>query len=140
VIALAPTHRRNPRLPAAAQDPHAHMLLGQAEGALQAARAFVVDAFSDAWSTVEFGDPIGADRTARIDLALRQAMTAALHAADLVSGLAGAAIVQIEHPLGRAIRDLRAAGQHIGLRSDGFADYAHHVLDRHAGPLPGVAS
>jgi len=122
VIALARTHRRNPRLPAAAPDLHAHMLIGQAEGALHAARAFVINVFGDAWATIELGDPISADQAARIDLALRQAMAAARRAADLVSGLAGAAIVYSEHPLGRAIRDLHAADQHIGLRSDGFAD------------------
>jgi len=63
-----------------AQDPSAQVELARAEGALQAAPAFVFGAVDDVWLTALTGDLPGVPQRARLQLAAHRAMRASLEA------------------------------------------------------------
>lgn len=129
LIALAPAKRRGAEAQVVAADHHAQMRLGQAEGVLGSARAFVLDAVSDAWRSIGHDGACSAEQRRRIGLAARHAMRAAVAAVELTSDLAGAAVAYEDHPIGRCVRDLAVARQHVMFSGDGFAEYARSRFD-----------
>jgi indole-3-acetate monooxygenase len=122
--ALAPTKRHGDGM--LAHDPHVQVELARAEGGLQAARAFAVDAIGDIWQTACTGDPPSLDQRLRALLAMQQTMRAAVAAVDTAFELTGAGAVYTSHPLQRCFRDIHTAKQHIIFAADRWRRYAQH--------------
>lgn len=121
---LAPTKRRGSSSGTVADDAHVQHEVGRAEATLQAARAFVADAFGKAWDVATTGDPLTHEQQARVALASQQAMQAAVAAVDLAFNLGGASAVYSGHPLERCFRDIHTANQHIAFSGEGYRGYA----------------
>jgi alkylation response protein AidB-like acyl-CoA dehydrogenase len=124
--ALATTKRRGGGAEPVAAGGHAQIELARAEGEVQAARAFVVDAMGDVWDSACAGDPPDLDQRARMLLAGQNAMRACVSAVDAVFRLSGSAAVYSTHPLQRCFRDIHTAGQHIFYADEAWARYAKH--------------
>jgi alkylation response protein AidB-like acyl-CoA dehydrogenase len=87
--------------------------LAQAEGGVQAARAFVLDTVGALWEAALRGDVPSADARARFQLAAQQAMRAALFAVDVALRRAGSAALRLDSPIQRCFRDVHAAANHV---------------------------
>ena len=96
-----------------AHDGDVQIALARAEGALQSARAFVVETLGDLWETAQAGDVPGVNARARFLLAVQQAMRSAVDVITTAVGLGGSAAMHADHPLQRCLRDIHAADQHI---------------------------
>jgi alkylation response protein AidB-like acyl-CoA dehydrogenase len=94
-------------------DGDVQIALARAEGALQAARAFVVETLGALWETAQSGDVPGVPARARFLLAVQQAMRTAVEVVTTAVGLGGSAGMHADHPLQRCLRDIHAADQHI---------------------------
>lgn len=117
---LAATKRRGPAPNPVAESGDAQLALARAEGGLQAARAFAVDAFGSLWDSAGRGDVPGLPVRARVLLAALNAERAAVSAVDAVFPYAGASGVYSSEPLQRCFRDLHTAGQHIYVGADAW--------------------
>ncbi|MGH3567301.1 MAG: acyl-CoA dehydrogenase family protein [Pseudonocardia sp.] len=126
LTALAPTKRRGSGDAVLAEDAYVQLELARAEGGLQAARAFAVDAIGDIWQTACAGDPPSLDQRLRALLAVQQSMRSAMAAVDTAFELAGAGAVYTSHPLQRCFRDIHTAKQHIVFSPDRWRRYAQH--------------
>jgi alkylation response protein AidB-like acyl-CoA dehydrogenase len=100
-------------------DPVFQLDLAVAEGGVQAARALVVDALDDLWTTACAGDVPSLAQRARLQLATQQAKRAGTAAVDTAFALGGAGAARATSPLQRCLRDIHVVGQHIY-----FADMA----------------
>jgi alkylation response protein AidB-like acyl-CoA dehydrogenase len=125
---LAPTKRRGASPLPIAADARAQHDIGVADAALQAARAFLLDALGEAWSTVTSGTAPSSEQTSRIMLAGQQAMDVAVAAVDRAFSLAGASAVYAGHPLQRCFRDIHTANQHIAFTGQAFTAYGQALL------------
>lgn len=128
IEALAPTKRRGMSPTTVAEDSGAQVAIAQAEGGLQAARAFVFDALDEAWSMATSGQRVGPEQERRITLAAQQAMRAGIEAVDTAFRLGGAGAVYDSHPLQRCFRDLHTGSNHIIFSDDNWAEYGRHVM------------
>jgi len=104
---------RPPSTAPIAEDGDVQVALTRAEGGLQSARAFVLDALGALWDVACAGDVPTVEQRARFLLAAQQAMRAAVAAVDVAVGLGGMAALHADHPLQRCHRDIHAADQHI---------------------------
>jgi alkylation response protein AidB-like acyl-CoA dehydrogenase len=111
-----------------AQDGHLQIVFGQAEGDVQAARAFAFAAANDVWVTASAGDVVSAEQLATLALAANQAMRACVAAVNAVHGLSGASVSRGNHPLGRCFRDINVARQHFFYNPGAFQRYAQAKL------------
>jgi indole-3-acetate monooxygenase len=87
--------------------------LGRAEALLRSARAFLYETLGDAWRLVNSGRTRDVAHRALLRLAATQAASAATLAADLMFSAGSSASVYASTGLGRCVRDIRTAGQHI---------------------------
>lgn len=110
---FAPTKVRPPSSAPIAEDGDLQIALTRAEGALQSARAFVLDALGELWTTACLGDVPSDAQRARFLLATQQAMRAAVEAVDTAFSFGGVGALHADHPLQRCFRDIHAAAQHI---------------------------
>lgn len=110
---LAPTKIRPPGPAPLAADDDFQVALTRAEGSLQSARAFVVDALGEMWDTACAGDVPPDHERARFLLAAQQSMRAAVEAVDVAFAFSGATALSGDHPVQRRFRDLHAAAAHI---------------------------
>jgi indole-3-acetate monooxygenase len=102
-----------------------------ADGDLQAARAFYLDAIGDAWDTVTRGPPCSLKQRARVMSANQALQRAAVAAVDTLLPLAGASAVYADNPMQqRCSRDLHAAAQHIFYGVDVLKDIGQVALGR----------
>jgi alkylation response protein AidB-like acyl-CoA dehydrogenase len=101
--------------PTMVEDAAVQVELARAEGAVRAARAFVMESVGSAWDTVMAGDELGLASRATVTLATVNAARSARAAVDAVFGMAGAGALFDENPLQRCARDLMAATQHLAL-------------------------
>jgi alkylation response protein AidB-like acyl-CoA dehydrogenase len=124
VLAAAPRKRRPNHDETVAENAHAQLQIGRAEGALQSARALAVEAFGSAWATILAEGTSTALQRSRLLLATQQAMEAALFAVDVAHRLVGSSAVYQDDPIGRCFRDLHVARQHIIFSGDLLAEYA----------------
>jgi indole-3-acetate monooxygenase len=121
---LATSKRRGAATSCVAETGDAQIVLARAEGGLQAARAFVLDALGELWTTACAGDTPNLELRARVQLAVLNAHRAAEAAVDTLLPLAGAAGVYSSRPLQRCFRDIHTAGQHIFVSADAWKRYA----------------
>jgi alkylation response protein AidB-like acyl-CoA dehydrogenase len=125
---LAPTKRRGTSPVPIANDSKVQYDIGAADAALQAARAFLLDALDDAWRTVTSGMTPSSDQAMRIMLAGQQTMDVAVTAVDRAFAVAGASAVYAGHPLQRCFRDIHTANQHIAFAGQSFSAHGHALL------------
>jgi indole-3-acetate monooxygenase len=118
-------------------DSHTHVMLAQAEAALQSARSYVFDMVGQAWESCLNGDVPSAEERARVHLGTCQAMKAAVEALDAVFRLSGASTVYHGQVMERCLRDLRTANQHIIFSDALWKPYARLRLGLDpGGPFP----
>ena len=86
--------------------------VGEAEAILGAARAYVLDAVRDVWTTVTRGEAPTDQQIARGRLAITHAMRESLRAVDIVFHAAGTNAIYTSLPIERAFRDIHVAVQH----------------------------
>ncbi len=86
--------------------------IGEAEGIVGAARAFVFDAVGRLWDTLVAGDDPSDRQISQARLALVHAMHESVRAVDKVFHAAGTNAIYTSLPLERAFRDIHVAVQH----------------------------
>jgi alkylation response protein AidB-like acyl-CoA dehydrogenase len=125
---LAPTKRRGASPVPIADDPKVQYDIGVADAALQAARAFLLDALDDTWRTVTAGMAPSSEQATRIMLAGQQTMDVAVAAVDRAFAVAGASAVYASHPLQRCFRDIHTANQHVAFAGQSFSAHGRAFL------------
>lgn len=113
LVALASTKVRPPGPDPIGHDGDVQVAIAYAEGALQAARAFVFDALGAMWDSALAGDVPSDEQRARFLLANQHAMRVAVDTVDTAMGFGGMSALRPQHPLQRCLRDIHAADQHI---------------------------
>lgn len=96
-----------------AQSAFTQIELARAEGALRAARAFLLDELGSAWDVAVAGGEVSVEARTGIRLAATHAATVAAEVADTAFTLAGGTAVYDTSPLGRCLRDAHIVTQHI---------------------------
>ena len=94
--------------------------LGEAEAVLRAGRAFLFESLRSAWAIAQRGEPLPWHDRGLLWLSATQAVTQAMHAADLVYRAGGAASVYTATQLERCLRDIRTASQHITVMTTNY--------------------
>ena len=107
--------------------PLAQIQLAQAEGWLQAGRAYLYQAYDDAWRAGASGATFDAPARAATRLASVTAVKLAAQAVDLVHDAAGATAIQTSCDIERCWRDVHAMTQHVIL-STGRYEVVGRVL------------
>jgi alkylation response protein AidB-like acyl-CoA dehydrogenase len=128
MAAVANTKIRPPGPHPIGHDGDVQVAIAHAEGALQAARAFVFEALDVVWDAALSGDVPSDDRRARFLLANQHAMHVAVDAVTTAIGFGGMAALRPEHPLQRCLRDIHAANQHIYFSQAATKRYAKSLL------------
>jgi alkylation response protein AidB-like acyl-CoA dehydrogenase len=100
--------------------PLAQIQLGQAEGLLQAARAYLYQATEDVWRRGAAGGPFDVQTRAAVRLASVTAAKLAAQAVDLVHDAAGMNAVQTAGGIQRCWRDVHTITQHVILSTGRF--------------------
>jgi alkylation response protein AidB-like acyl-CoA dehydrogenase len=113
LLAIASTKVRPPGPDPIGCDGDVQVAIARAEGALQAARAFVFETLGQLWDSALSGDVPSDAQRARFLLANQHAMRVAVDAVATATGFGGMAALRPEHPLQRCLRDIHAADQHI---------------------------
>jgi alkylation response protein AidB-like acyl-CoA dehydrogenase len=113
MVAIATTKVRPPGPDPIGRDGDVQVSIAHAEGALQAARAFVFEALDEMWGAALSGEVPSDDRRARFLLANQHAMRVAVDAITTAIGFGGMVALRPDHPLQRCLRDIHAANQHI---------------------------
>jgi indole-3-acetate monooxygenase len=129
VVAAEGKHR-GPSPTSVADDPVVQHRFAVADGDLRAARAFFVEAISEAWEQVTRGGPCSLQQRARVMSAHQVLQRAAVGAVDAVLPLAGASVVYADNPIQRCSRDLRASSQHIIFNVDVLKDIGQVALGK----------
>jgi len=93
--------------------PLAQLQLAQAEGWLQAGRAYLYQTYDEAWRGGETGATFDAPARAAARLASVTAVKLAAQAVDLVHDAAGASAIQTSCDIERCWRDIHAMTQHV---------------------------
>jgi alkylation response protein AidB-like acyl-CoA dehydrogenase len=128
MVAIATTKIRPPGPAPIGHDGDVQVAIADAEGALQAARAFVFEALDVMWNTATSGDVPSDDQRARFLLANQHAMRIAVDAVTTAIGFGGMATLLPDHPLQRCLRDVHAANQHIYFSQAATKRYAKSRL------------
>jgi indole-3-acetate monooxygenase len=128
--ATAEHKHRGPTPTSVADDPIVQHRFAIVDGDLQAARAFYLEAISDAWDTVNRGDPCNLRQRARVMSANQTLQRSAIAAVDALLPLAGASAVYADNPIQRCSRDLHAAAQHIFYNVEVLKDIGQVALGR----------
>ncbi len=120
---------KQPRLSSRAlrERPRAQLCYAQAEAALRGARAFVFDAVSDVWETVNAGDVADRRQRALVRLACSHACQEAIRAVELVHQAAGTSANFEDSPIGKARRDVAVVAQQLMVAPQ-FIEDAGRVL------------
>jgi alkylation response protein AidB-like acyl-CoA dehydrogenase len=85
----------------------------RAEAALRSGRAFLLDAITDVWDTLERGDVPSTAQRAMVRLAATQAVNSAVVAVDIAYTHGGGTAIYSKHPLQRRFRDIHTITQHV---------------------------
>jgi alkylation response protein AidB-like acyl-CoA dehydrogenase len=86
--------------------------VAQADAHVRAGRAFLHQAFGDAWAAAVRGDTIELDRKLVMQLATTHAVASAAAAVDLVHAAAGTSAIRDEQPFQQHFRDIHTLTQH----------------------------
>ena len=102
--------------------------VARAEADVQAARAFVFEAFGEAWEALQSGRDNTLEERTRLTAAMLQAMRLCTGAVDVVFNRAGGGALYDSSPLQRCFRDIHAAGQHIAFSHETWKRVGKSVL------------
>lgn len=107
----------------------AQQLVGQAEGKVRGARAFLFDAVSAAWDATQ--GPAAPDFEHRVlmTLAATEAVAQTTSAVDLMYGAGGATSMMSESPMQRLFRDMHAITQDVAVHHKNYEYVGKHVLE-----------
>ncbi len=113
------------KVPAAARSllrerPIAQTQFAQAEGLLNAARAYLYNCNDEVWRKGETGESFSLQDRAHARLAVVTAAKLAVQAVDLVADAAGMNSAQISCPIERCWRDVHTASQHVLMNTARF--------------------
>lgn len=92
---------------------HAQSGLAEAEAALRAGRAFLVEAIEAVWNIAERGERASKEQRALVRLAATHAAQSAIHATDIAYNLAGGTAIYSKSPFQRRFRDIHALSAHF---------------------------
>ncbi len=112
---------------AAREEPRVQAGLAEAEGAIEAGRAYLHREVQRAWETVSVGRPLDLDAVARTRLAVVYAARSALAAVNTVQELGGSAGI-FTPALDRAVRDTNVARHHLQLQAHVMEDVGRVML------------
>jgi alkylation response protein AidB-like acyl-CoA dehydrogenase len=97
--------------------PIAQLQLGEAEGTLRAARAYLYGSIAEIWQRGESNEPFDVDALASARMASVTAGKLAARAVDLVYDAAGISAMQSALPIERCWRDVHAVTQHVTMNT-----------------------
>jgi len=100
--------------------PIAQIQFAQAEGLLNAARAYFYQSNDEVWRKGEAGESFTLQDRAQVRLAVVTAVKLALQAVDLVADAAGMSSAQTACPIERCWRDVHTASQHVLMNTARF--------------------
>ena len=100
--------------------PIAQIQYAQAEGLLNAGRAYFYQVNDEVWRKGEAGESFSLDDRARVRLGVVTAVKLALQAVDLVADVAGMNAAQTACPIERCWRDVHTASQHVLMNTSRF--------------------
>ena len=100
--------------------PIAQTQFAQAEGLLQAARAYFYNSSEEIWRKGEAGESFSVEDRAHARLAIVTAAKLAVQAVDLVADAAGMSSAQTSCPIERCWRDVHTASQHVLMNTSRF--------------------
>jgi alkylation response protein AidB-like acyl-CoA dehydrogenase len=100
--------------------PIAQIQFAQAEGLLNAARAYFYQCNEEVWRKGEAGESFTLQDRAQVRLAVVTAVKLALQAVDLVADAAGMSSAQTSCPIERCWRDVHTASQHVLMNTARF--------------------
>jgi alkylation response protein AidB-like acyl-CoA dehydrogenase len=128
LFAMAPTKARGGSLSPIGDDADMQLAVAEADAALRAARAFVLESLDDAYGTALCGNVPSVEQRARIQLAAQNAMRAGIAAVDLAFAAGGASALRNDNVLQRCFRDLHAASQHVYFSPSAWKRYTKVML------------
>ena len=102
--------------------------VGQAEAAVRAGRAFLMETVADVWATVSAGGEPTLDQRATLRLATTHGIRLAAQAIDTVYHAAGVTAVYDGHVLQRAFQDIHVITQHLQGRLAHYELVGRHWL------------
>jgi alkylation response protein AidB-like acyl-CoA dehydrogenase len=97
--------------------PIAQLQLGEAEGALRAAQAYLCSSIAESWKRGEAGEAFDLDALASARLASVTAGKLAARTVDLVYDAAGISAMHTALPIERCWRDVHAVTQHVTMNT-----------------------
>ena len=100
--------------------PIAQTQFAQAEGLLNAARAYFYQCNDEVWRKGEAGESFTVQDRAHLRLAVVTAAKLAVQAVDLVADAAGMSSAQTSCPIERCWRDVHTASQHVLMNTARF--------------------
>lgn len=102
--------------------------VARAEAALASARAFLLQATEEVWTTVVRNDPATLKQRATVRLACAQVAEAAKFVVQTAYDLGGGTAIYERSPIQRCFRDAHAAAQHIQVQSGNFETVGRVLL------------
>ena len=102
--------------------------VGQAEAAIRAGRAFLMETVRDLWSTVAANGTLTLDQRATLRLATTHGIRLAAQVIDTVYNAAGATAAYEGHPIQRHFQDIHVITQHLQGRLAHYELVGRHTL------------
>jgi alkylation response protein AidB-like acyl-CoA dehydrogenase len=102
--------------------------VGQAEGKLRSARAFLYDTASGIWAAAQPGVPLTMEQRVEIRLAASHAILSARQVADLAYEAAGATAIFGTNPFEKRFRDMHTVAQQVQGRKAHFQSVGKFLL------------
>ncbi|MSR13411.1 MAG: hypothetical protein EXR86_02390 [Gammaproteobacteria bacterium] len=111
----------------AREEPRVHVMLAEAEAAIEGGRAYLYQNVEEAWAAVQAGNMLDTAAVAKVRLAIVSAARRASDAVQNCQELGGTAAI-FDPALDRAERDLNVAGQHLQLQAHVMEDVGRVLL------------
>lgn len=107
----------------------AQQIVGQAEGKVRSARAFLLDAVREAWETTRATAAPSIEHRVLMTLAATEAVAQTTSAVDLMYGAGGATSMLAESPMQRLFRDMHAITQDVAVHPKNYEYVGKHILE-----------
>lgn len=113
--------------PTLADTETAAITVARCDGAIRAARAYVIDAIDAGWQGALAGDPLTLEQRIAMKSSAMHAMRSGLQVVDALFAMAGGSALFDDNVLQRCWRDMHAAGHHV-FYSDSHSERIGKVL------------
>lgn len=107
----------------------AQQLVGQAEGMVRSARAFLLDAVGEAWQATQGAATPAIEHRVMMTLAATEAVARTTAAVDLMYSAGGATSMMTDHPMQRLFRDMHTITQDVAVHHKNYEYVGKHVLE-----------